>query len=89
MIDPKDPAAAVVELAKAVDQLNGQVAALMAYIAYTSALLPDKNVSAAQQTAQGLAATSVMPAGADNGPANFASQGVATIRATAKQLMPR
>ena len=89
MIDPKDPAAAVVELAKAVDQLNGQVAALMAYIAYTCALLPDKNLPAAQQTAQGLAAPSVMPAGTDNGPASFARQGVATVQATAKQLLPR
>ena len=89
MIDPKDPASAVVELAKAVDQLNGQVAALMAYIAYTSALLPDKNMPAAQQAAQGLAASSVMPAGTDNGPASFAYQGVATIQTTAKQLLPR
>jgi hypothetical protein len=89
MIDPKDPAAAVVELAKAVDQLNGQVAALMAYIAYTSALLPDESLPAAQQTAQGLAAPSLLPGGGDNGPASSASQGVATVRATAKQLLPR
>ena len=89
MIDPKYPAAAVVELAKAVDQLNGQVAALMAYIAYTSALLPDKNLSAAQQTAQGLAAPSLLPGGGDNGPASSASRGVATIQTTARQLLPR
>ena len=89
MIDPKDPASAVLELAKAVDQLNGQVAALTAYIAYTSALLPDKNMPAAQQTAQGLAAPSVMPAGTDNGPADYARQGVATVQATAKQAVPR
>ena len=89
MIDPKDPAAAVLELAKAVDQLSGQVAALMAYIAYTSALLPDKNLPAAQQTAQDLAAPSVAPAGADNLPASYARQGVATVQATARKLVPR
>ena len=89
MIDPKDPAAAVVELAKAVDQLSGQVAALMAYIAYTSALLPEKNLPAAQQTAQDLAAPSVAPAGADKLPASYARQGVATVQATARKLVPR
>jgi hypothetical protein len=89
MIDPKDPETAIIELAKAVDRLNGQVAALMAYITHTSAMLPDKYLSTTQQVAQGLVAPALGAGSGDDSPASQASQGVATIQTTAKQLQPR
>ena len=83
---PTDPKEAIGSLAQAIDSLSGQVAALTAFVAYTTELpLGDKDVKSIDAHAQRLVPTQLAPPGSTT-PTQATSRAVEKLVSMAKSF---